>query len=387
MTDEPFSPGLEGVIATDTQISFLDVDHERIVVRGYDLIELAGAVHYADVAFLLIHGALPGPGKQAMFANALGDGAVLPDGMRDLLLRLPPQTHPMDALRTGLSALAGSEDPARLDDTSHGANVTKGVRILAAAPTIVAESYRAARRLPPAEPEHDLSVPARLLRMIPGAATDLEAIATLDRVLTCYAEHELANSTLAARVVASSLGDIYGAVAAATAALKGPLHGGANEEAARMFAAIHEHEGDPAEAAEAFVLDRLAAGERVMGFGHRVYMHRADPRAELLLGDLLALAARRPDAEAYVAAYERALEVMQGEKGLYPNADLPIGLILYLLDIPIELFTPIFLCARAAGLVAHVIEQHDHNRIYRPRVLYEGPFDLHPPDDFVPSPL
>ena len=387
MTPESYSPGLEGVIATDTQISLLDVDHERIVVRGYDLIELARRVHYADVAFLLIHGALPGPGKQAMFANALGDGAVLPDGMRDLLLRLPPQTHPMDALRTGLSALAGSEDPARLDDTSHGANVTKGVRILAAAPTIVAESYRAARRLPPAEPEHDLSVPARLLRMIPGAATDLEAVATLDRVLTCYAEHELANSTLAARVVASSLGDIYGAVTAATAALKGPLHGGANEEAARMFAAIHEHEGDPAEAAEAFVLERLGAGERVMGFGHRVYMHRADPRAELLLEDLLALAARRPDAEAYVAAYERAVEVMQREKGLYPNADLPIGLILYLLDIPIELFTPIFLCARAAGLVAHVIEQHDHNRIYRPRVLYEGPFDLHPPDDFVPSPL
>ena len=387
MTEESFSPGLEGVIATATQISLLDVDHERIVVRGYDLIELAQRVHYADVAFLLIHGALPGPGKQAMFANALGDGAVLPDGMRDLLLRLPPQTHQMDALRTGLSVLAGSEDAARLEDTSHGANVTKGVRILAAAPTIVAESYRAASRLPPAEPEHDLSVPARLLRMIPGAATDLEAVATLDRVLTCYAEHELANSTLAARVVASSLGDIYGAVTAAAAALKGPLHGGANEEAARMFAAIHEHEGDPAEAAEAFVLERLAAGERVMGFGHRVYMHRADPRAELLLGDLLALAARRPEAGAYVAAYERAVEVMRREKGLYPNADLPIGLILYLLDIPIELFTPIFLCARAAGLVAHVIEQHDHNRIYRPRVLYEGPFDLHPPDDFVPSPL
>ena len=198
-------------------------------------------------------------------------------------------------------------------------------------------------------------------------------------MLTCYAEHELANSTLAARVVASSLGDIYGAVTAATAALKGPLHGGANEEAARMFAAIHEHAGDPApRPPRRTCLARLEAGERVMGFGHRVYMHRADPRAVLLHDDLLALAERRPDAGPYVAAYERAVEVMQREKGLYPNADLPIGLILYLLDIPIELFTPIFLCARAAGLVAHVIEQHDHNRIYRPRVLYEGPFDLHP---------
>jgi citrate synthase len=386
-SDEMFSPGLEGVIATDTKLSFLDVEHERIVVRGYDLIELARRVHYTDVAFLLIHGALPGPGKQSMFANALGDGAALPDGMRELLRSLPPGTHPMDTLRTGISALAGSEDPDRLDDTGHGANVTKGVRIVAAAPTIVAEGYRAAHDMPSAEPEHDLSHPARFLRMIPGAATDDDAVAIFDRVLTCYAEHELANSTLAARVVASSLGDIYGALTGATAALKGPLHGGANEEAARMFAAIHEHAGDPADAAEGYVVARLEAGERVMGFGHRVYMHRADPRAVLLHDDLLALAERRADAEAYVAAYERAVEVMQREKGLYPNADLPIGLILYLLDIPIELFTPIFLCARAAGLVAHVIEQHDHNRIYRPRVLYEGPFDLHPRDDFRPAPL
>ena len=387
MTDPAFSPGLEGVIATDTELSFLDVEHERIVVRGYDLIELAQRVHYADVAFLLIHGALPGPGKQSMFANALGDGAVLPPGMLELLRSLPAQIHPMDALRTGISALAGSEDPQRLEDTGHGANVSKGVRILAAAPTIVADAYRAAHALGPAEPEHDLSHPARFLAMIPGAAQDERAVAVFDRVLTCYAEHELANSTLAARVVASSLGDIYGAVTAATAALKGPLHGGANEEAARMFAAIHEHAGDPAEAAEAYVLARLEAGDRVMGFGHRVYMHRADPRAVLLHDDLLALAERRPDAGPYVAAYERAVEVMHREKGLYPNADLPIGLILYLLDIPIELFTPIFLCARAAGLVAHVIEQHDHNRIYRPRVLYEGPFDLHPPDDYRPAPL
>ena len=387
MTDPPFSPGLEGVIATDTELSFLDVDHERIVVRGYDLIELAGRVHYADVAFLLIHGALPGRGRQSMFANALGDGAVLPEGMLDLLRSLPAQTHPMDALRTGISALAGSEDAQRLEDTSHGANVTKGVRILAAAPTIVAAAYRAAHDLPAAEPEHDRSYPARFLEMIPGAARDEQAVAIFDRVLTCYAEHELANSTLAARVVVSSLGDIYGAVTAAAAALKGPLHGGANEEAARMFAAIHEHEGGGADAAEAYVMERLEAGERVMGFGHRVYMHRADPRAVLLHDDLVALAARLPEAQTYVAAYERAVEVMQREKGLYPNADLPIGLILYLLDIPIELFTPIFLCARTAGLVAHVIEQHDHNRIYRPRVLYRGPTDLHPPEDFTPSPL
>jgi citrate synthase len=383
----PFSPGLEGVIATDTQISVLDEEREQIVVRGYDLIELARRAHYADVAFLLIHGALPGPGKQAMFANALGDGAVLPGQIQDVLTALPPGTHPMDALRTGLSALAGTEERAVLEDPSHDANVTKGVRILAAAPTIAVNAYRALEGLAPAGPEHDLSYPARFLAMIPGAATDPEAVQIFDRVLTCYAEHELANSTLAARVVASSLGDIYGAVVAATASLKGPLHGGANEEAARMFAAIAAHEGGGAAAAEDYVLARLADHEKVMGFGHRVYMHRADPRAVLLREDLDGLAERRPDGAAYLAAYDRAVEVMQREKGLYPNTDLPIGLLLFLLGIPIELFTPIFLCARTAGLVAHVIEQHDHNRIYRPRVLYEGPFDLHPPEGFVPAPL
>ena len=384
---EAFSPGLEGVIATDTEISYLDGEREQIVVRGYDLIELARRAHFADVAFLLVHGALPGRGKQAMFANALGDGAVLPAGMQELFASLPKGTHPMDMLRTGISVLAGSEERATLDDASHGANVTKGVRILAAAPTIVANGYRALHGLPPVEPEHDASYPARFLAMIPGAATDAEAVRTFDRVLTCYSEHELANSTLAARVVASSLGDIYGAVVAATASLKGPLHGGANEEAARMFAAIHEHGGGGGDAAEAYVTGRLAGKERVMGFGHRVYMHRADPRAVLLREDLDQLAARRPDGPAYLAAYDRAVEVMLREKRLHPNTDLPIGLILYLLDVPIELFTPIFLCARTSGLVAHVIEQHDHNRIYRPRVLYEGPFDLHPPEDFVPSPL
>ena len=332
--------------ATETQIAFLDAGRGRIVVRGYDLTELAQRAHYADVAYLLIHGSLPGPGKRSMFANALGDGAMLPRAMQHVVEALPRRMPPLDALRTGISALAGFEPPELLEDPGRGATVTKGVRILSAAPTIVANAYRAGHDLPPAEPEHDLSYPARFLRMIPGAATDDEAVAIFDRVLSCHAEHEPAGATLAARAVASAGGDIYGAVTAAAATLRGHLHDGEIEDAA----------------------------------------HRVDPRAALLHVDLLTLAARRDDGAAHVTAYGRAAEVMQRETSLFPGADLPSTLILYLLDIPLELFAPIFLCARTAGLVAHVIEQHGDG-ISPLRMRYAGPGDLHLPQDFVPAPL
>jgi citrate synthase len=380
---ETYRPGLEDVIATDTSISLLDTDREQIVIRGYDLIELARRVRYPDVAFLLIHGDLPSPQQQRDFCSALGAGAPLPEGFDGVLRSLPSATGAMDALRTGLSALAGFEDPSVLDDHSHEANVDKAIRLLARAPAVAANAYRATHREELVAAPTSGGFAERFLSMIPGATTDAAGVEVFDRVLTCYSEHELANSTLAARVVASTLADIYGAVVAATAALKGPLHGGANEAAARMFAEIASRGGS--EHAERYVKERLAARERIMGFGHRVYMRRPDPRATLLKGDLDSMAERDAGAADLVRAYEICASTMEREKGLYPNADLPIGLIMYLLDIPIELYTPIFLCARIAGLVAHVIEQHDHNRLYRPRVLYEGPRDLSPSEDYQPA--
>jgi citrate synthase len=335
------------VVATETKISFSDIERDLIVVRGYDLFELAQRAHFADVAFLLIHGSLPGPGKRSMFANALGDGAVLPKDIQHVVEALPNGTHPMDALRTGLSALAGFERPHLLGDTGHGATVTKGVRILSAAPTIVASAYRATHDLPPAEPEHDMSYPARFLHMIPGAATDDEAVAIFDRVLTCHSEHGPDAAALAARAVASAGGDIYGAVTAAAAALRRRLHGGEIEERARG----------------------------------------AHPRGALLRGDLLTLAARRDDAKASVTAYERAAEMMQRETSLFPESDMPSTLILHLLGIPVELFAPIFLCAHTAGLVAHVIEQHGGPHTPAAQLRYEGPSGLHLPRDFEPAPL
>jgi citrate synthase len=289
----------------------------------------------------------------------------------------------MDALRTGISLLAGFEDPGTLEDPS--AEAAEGVllRILARAPTLTAAAYRALHGEPVLEPNPGLGFAGSFLWMIQGRPREPEVVAVFDRILTCYAEHELAASTFAARVVTSTLADPYAAVVAAAAALKGPLHGGANEAAARMFDQIRMAGGE--RAAEAHVLERLARRERVMGFGHRVYMHRPDPRAVLLREDLEAFAERDPDAAAMVRCYDIVVETMAREKGLHPNADLPIGLLLHLIGVPVDLMTPIFLCARIAGLAAHVLEQRRDNRLIRPRAAYDGPRDLSPPEGFAPS--
>jgi len=378
---EAFSPGLEDVVAARTSVSFLDLERERITVRGYDLIELARTVSFPDVAHLLIRGHLPNLTEQTSFCGALQTNAGLPEGVVDILRRLPRETSAMDALRTGLSLLAGYEDPHVLADPA--ASDAKAIRLLARAPALTANGWRAIHGQPTLEPNPGLGFAGSFLWMIQGRAPDPDAVRTFDRVLTCYSEHEMAASTFAARVVASTLADLYSAVVAACAALKGSLHGGANEAAARMFAEIRMRGG--AAAAEAYVMERLWQGERIMGFGHRVYMRRPDPRAVLMKEELDALAERDPEARQHVDAYEVVAATMEREKGLYPNADLPIGLVLMLIGVPVELFTPVFLCARIAGVAAHVIEQQADNRLYRPRVHYVGPDDLAPPEGFQPS--
>lgn len=382
MTDR-IHPGLQDVVVARTEVSALDPERERIVVRGYDLLELARTARFPDVAHLLIRGHLPSAEEQAAWCAALGDQAGLPDGILDVLRRLPGDTHPMDAQRTGLSLLAGYEDPHLLQDPSPEAAERILTRILARTPALTAAAHRALRGEPALEPNPGLGFAGSFLWMIQGRRREPEAVAVFDRILTCYAEHELAASTFAARVAASTLADPYAAVVAAAAALKGPLHGGANEAAARMFVQIRMAGGE--RAAEAYVLERLARGERIMGFGHRVYMRRPDPRAVLLREDLEILAERDPEAAVMVRCYDVVVATMAREKGLHPNADLPIGLLLHLLGIPVELMTPIFLSARIAGISAHVLEQRRDNRLIRPRAAYDGPRDLSPPGTFTPS--
>ncbi len=377
MTTPQYSPGLEGVISNLTRLSYLDVDLEVILIRGYDLIDLARNLKYVDVAHLVMYGELPDEAAAQSLSDALKSQCELPEDAYRLLELLTRDTSVMDALRTGISFLAGYEEPDLLMDISREANLAKGVRLLARAPVVAVNAYRVLNGLPIVRPDPSLGYAENFLYMIRGERPDGESLEGFDRILTCYVEHEMANSTFAARVIGSTLADVYGALTGAVASLKGPLHGGANEAAISMLLDIHRNGGEAA--AEEYVLEQLRQRARIMGFGHRVYMRRYDPRALFLRDYIESLADRRPEGRELHAIYRTVEEVMLRERGLYPNADYPIALLFYLLDVPVPLDTPIFQCARIAGLVAHVIEQQEDNRLFRPRVQYEGPRGLQAP--------
>ena len=369
-----YKPGLDGVIANKTALSYLDTEIEQIVIRGYDLIELISKKDYLSVAYLLIYNKIPSESEWNNFNKELMSKSELPDTLYQSFCLFPKTMSAMDALRTGLSLLGGYEKEDFLMDTSKEANQIKAINILAKAPAIAVNSFRAIKGLDFIKPDPSLTYTQNFLQMIKGdKIKDVEAD-ILDKILTAYIEHEMPNSTFAVRVIASTLSDIYGSVASGVASLKGPLHGGANEAAMKMFLDV-QSKGGPSHA-ESYILDKLKNKEKIMGFGHRVYMKKYDPRAFLLKDYIKDLTSRKPDGEDLYQIYQTIEKTMATEKGLYPNADYPIALLYYLIDIPIDLYTPIFLCSRSAGLVAHHIEQHAENRLFRPRVIYTGPRGL-----------
>ncbi|NRF91321.1 citrate synthase [Paenibacillus frigoriresistens] len=365
-----YVPGLENVIASETNISYLDVEKEEIVVRGYDLIELAQHVTYLDIVGLLLNGALPNPDERHSIEEKLRTEYGLPDNVNAILQLLPEQADFMDVLRTGISAIASYD--VDLEDRSREANTRKAIRLLAKVPEIVANGYRAQTKQPFIDPRKELSYTANFLYIITGRVPTKMEEAIFDQSLIVYSEHEMPNSTFAARVIASTQSDLYGALTGAVASLKGTLHGGANEAVMAMLL-----EAGSEANLEALMLHKLAKKERIMGFGHRVYMKKADPRALLMKEALAELAIDKNQPELYNMCV-LGEEVMKREKNLHPNLDYYAAPVYYLLGIPIDLFTPVFLAARTIGISAHVIEQHDNNRLFRPRVLYTGPRDLHP---------
>ncbi|GAK03796.1 2-methylcitrate synthase [Geomicrobium sp. JCM 19037] len=370
MKEQTVIPGLDGVIATETDVSYLDVEQEEIVIKGYDLIELSEKLTYVELAYLLFNGKLPTDQERLEFESALKESYALPDNFLKLYEYLPKETNAMDALRTGISALAGFEE--KLEDRSTNANQEKSLRLLAKIPNIVANSYRKLEGNEPVEPLENLPFSSNFLYMITGKEpTKLEA-EVFDQSLMVYSEHEMPNSTFTARVIASTQADMYGAFTGAVASLKGSLHGGANEAVMHMLL-----EGNTTEGFEKLLYDKLKNKERIMGFGHRVYMKKMDPRATLMKKALKRLAKER-GREDLVEMCQRGEDILREEKGLYPNLDYYAAPVYYLLNIPIPLYTPVFFAARAVGLGAHVIEQHDNNRLYRPRVKYTGPRNLHP---------
>ena len=362
--EEKFFPGLEGVVAAETSISFLDTKQGEIVIKGYDLIELSKAHRYLDIVHLLLEESLPNEQQKREAEEKLKAEYDIPNPVFDMLKLLPEKTHPMDGLRTGLSALAGYD--SQLDNCTAQANKERAYKLLGKVPNIVANSYRVIQKEALIAPLPELSYSANFLYMITGKIPSDFEEAIFDRSLVLYSEHEMPNSTFTARVIASTMSDLYGALTGAVASLKGNLHGGANEAVMHMLL-----EAGSVEEFEALLESKLANKARIMGFGHRVYMKKIDPRALMMKDALKQLCDAKGDDLLYQMC-EAGEKIMEREKGIYPNLDYYAAPVYWMLGIPIPLYTPIFFSARTVGLCAHVIEQHSHNRLFRPRVNYIG---------------
>lgn len=364
MPSQPnYSPGLEGVIAGETSICWVDPE-AGLLYRGYDIHELAVHASFEEVAWLLLQGELPTTAQFGVFSRQLAEERLLPAQVLSMLGLLPRDTHPMDGLRTGVSMLAAF-DPD-LNDPSHEANLRKAVRLIAKVSTLVTDGWRVLHKKEAVAPKPDLTQAGNFLYTLTGALPEVWQTRIFDTILVLYADHEFNASTFSARVTASTMADIYAAITTGLGTLKGPLHGGANEETMKMLQDL-----DSPDEAESWVKDRLARKEKIMGFGHRVYK-KGDSRVPMMR-ELARQLGQRFGQEHWVPVCERLEAVMQREKQLCANVDLYAAPVFHLLGIPSELNTPIFACSRISGWCAHVIEQHEHNRLIRPRSHYIGP--------------
>jgi 2-methylcitrate synthase/citrate synthase II len=358
---ETYSPGLEGVIAGETAISTVT---GGLRYRGYPIGELAEKTSFEEVAFLLLHGELPTGPQLAQFKERLASARQLPEPLRVLLKAIPKTTPPMDALRTAVSILAHFDPQAQ--DGTHDANLRKAERLVAQIPLAVAEQYRYAKGLAPVPPKPGLSHAANFLYMLTGKEPRPDDAKAFDVSLILYAEHEFNASTFTARVICSTLSDLHSAIVGAIGALKGALHGGANEKVMDLLMEIGEVErvGD-------WLRDAFERKTRIMGFGHRVYK-TGDVRARILKEYARSLAQSTNNTK-WEAMADIIEEVMEREKNLLPNLDWPAGRLYHCLGLEVPLYTPIFVMSRIAGWSAHVIEQLDNNRLIRPRARYTGP--------------
>lgn len=367
----PYRPGLEGVTAGISAISDVIAAENRLIYRGYDIRDLAHHCTFEEVAYLLLMGELPTRAQLQQFEAELKAHRELPDAVYQVLRALPKQSNPMAALQVGVATL-GMLDP-NADDNSHEANLKKAIRLTASMATLVANSYRILHGQEPTAPHSNLGHAANFLYMLFGREPEPLHAQVMNLTFILYAEHGYNASTFTARVIASTLADMYSAVVGAIGALRGALHGGANEAAMEAMLEI----GTP-ERAEAWVMEKLAQKARIMGFGHREYK-TGDVRAVILKAYVRQLAEHTGRIDIY-HIQEIMEQVMQREKNLFPNVDFPAAAVYYLMGIPIPLYTPIFAAARIVGWAAHVMEQHDENRLIRPRSDYKGPRDL----TFVP---
>ncbi len=372
MSEEKNEPvvqaGLQDVIAGESSICFIDGQKGRLVYRGYDVAELAEQSTFEEVAYLLWYGRLPGKIEFEAFLDTFTGNAHLPIETVMILRMFPKAATPMEVLRTAVSSL-GHWDPdsgcTRLD-----ACLRKAVRLTERLPLIVAAHQRLRHGVEPVHPIPGKSVAYNFLYTLLGSEPDPAWVRTFDVSLVLHADHEWNASTFTGRVIAATMSDMYSGVTGAIGALKGPLHGGANEEVIRMLNLI----GDPARA-EAWVKDALANKVKIPGFGHRVYKTE-DPRVPVLRKYADSLSRASGDARLYETALE-VERVVRANTKVFPNVDFFSGICYDRMGIPPELFTPIFAMSRVVGWTAHIMEQWTKNRLIRPRAQYTGPEDLH----------
>ena len=360
------NPGLEGVVAAQSAICYIDGQQGRMLYRGYDIHDLAAHSDFEETAYLLWHGDLPGPGQLSELGAQLIADRTLPDEVLDLLRAIPRRTAPMDVLRSAVSLLS-AYDPDAANHTRE-ANLRKAVRLTGQFASVTAAWHRIANGGDPVAPNPDLDHAGNFLYMLNGTMPDSEDAKAFDVALILHADHELNASTFAARVTAATLSDMHSAVTSAVGALKGPLHGGANKDVMDMLNEI----GEISQATD-YVRDKLADKVKIPGFGHRVYKTE-DPRATHLRRLSEELGRKAGNLKWFEMS--RVIEqTMMDLKGIACNVDFYSGSVYANMGIPPELFTPVFACSRISGWTAHLLEQYADNRIIRPMGDYTGPTD------------
>jgi citrate synthase len=361
-----FREGLEGVVAALSMISSIDGEKGILLYRGIPIEELAANSTFEETTYFLLNGRLPKRQELAGFEQQLKSHRQVPAAVLDLIRSFPPSANAMDLLRTTVSAL-GLYDPDSQTNTVEK-NIARAINLIASFPTIVAAIQRRRSGKEFVAPRQDLSHAANFLYMVNGEAPGEYAAKVLEVALILHADHGFNASTFTARVVISSLSDMYSAISAAVGSLKGPLHGGANSEVMSTLQQIGS-----LDKVEEYVMNRLATKQKVMGFGHRVY-HTYDPRARILSQYSQKLAQQTGNAKWYEMS-RKIEEIMMrevGSKGIYPNVDFYSATVYYYMGLDQDLFTPIFAVSRISGWTAHVIEQLQNNRLFRPRAIYPG---------------
>jgi len=368
MTETEIRKGLDGVVVDETAISKVNPETNSLLYRGYPVQQLAERCTAEEVAYLLWHGELPTPAQLAEFETLERSLRHLNPTVKHTIDALPLAAHPMDVVRTAVSVLGALDETLTTDGTWVDGDLTleRSIRLWAQLPAIVAYAQRRLRGEDLVEPRDDLGYSANFLHMTFGEVPELVVVNAFDVSMILYAEHSFNASTFTARVIASTLSDVYSAVTGAIGALKGPLHGGANEAVMHVFREI-----GTADAAPQWLADSLAAKRKIMGFGHRVYK-KGDSRVPTMKAALETLV-EHYDRPEVLDLYDALETAMDNAKGIKPNLDYPSGPAYDLMGFDTTLFTPLFIAARVTGWTAHVREQLSANALIRPLSLYVGP--------------